>query len=211
MENSTIIGPQQVGDGCNAPLRGSSDRSLVSVQGHGSLVEPTLRSGSGFGGVYTASTGVAGVAPGTVLSTTPPFTIYNPPGSRKLIAILHSFLGYISGTLGAGSVVYAASITLQAAAPVGGTVLTPTNNFLGGRPGAAQVFQGATLPAVPTILRPAFIIGGTPTTPMIINDRIEGSLILAEGSALSLQEVGAAGAAPLVLFGMYWEELPPID
>lgn len=207
MEELAKVGPQSVADGANTELRSSNDKSLVVVEGHGSLVEPTRRSGNGLGGVYTASTGVAGVAPGTVLSTTPPFILYNPPGSKKIVAVLRTFLGYVSGTLGAGSVLYAVSTTLQAAAPTGGTTLNPINNLLGNRPGAAQAFQGATLAAVPTIFRPAFIIGGTPATPTRIDDQVDGAIMLLEGAALSLQEIGAAGTAPLVLFGITWEEL----
>jgi hypothetical protein len=159
--------------------------------------------------MYAACTPVAGVAPGTVLSTTPPLILWNPPTPSSFVqqtqlVVDESILAYISGTLGAGSIVY--GVVAQLTAPAGGTVLTPQAAVLGNaRAPVGQAFQGATLSAVPTLVKPAFVLEATPTK--VQKDAVEGALSVLPGQACILQGVAGAGASPLVLLAIQWSEV----
>lgn len=156
--------------------------------------------------MYAACTPVGGVAPGTVLSTTPPLILWNPPtpGSTLQLVVLEALLGFISGTLGAGSIVY--GVVTQLTQPAGGTVLTPQASVLGNaRAPVGQAFQGATLSGVPALVKPAFVLEAAPTK--VQKDAVEGALSVLPGQALIMQGVAGAGAAPLVLLALEWAEV----
>lgn len=163
------------------------------------------------GNVYGVSTAVAGVAPGTALSTTPPLAIHNPVGSGKDLVILMTSLGYVSGTIGAGTIVYANVPGGDAAVPASGTVLTAKNLNLGGAAGVASCHEGSTVDATPTIIRPAYILGAkaaaTALDPIISKDYVDGEIVVPPGETFVMEGVAAAGTSPLLLFGVIWEEV----
>jgi hypothetical protein len=160
---------------------------------------------------YTACTGAAGVAPGTALSTTPPLVVWNPTNSGVLAVLDKVALGYISGTLGAGSIV-AAFTPQQVTLPSGGTLLVPQNNFLSNAKPSCTAHQGSTLTAAPTILRPLWIMGAALATtafePRPTEIDLEGSIVISPGCAYAMQGIAAAGTTPLVLLSATWEEVP---
>lgn len=199
------VGPQVLADGARGPFRMSRDGSQINQDSHARYQEAVQR-----GNVFVASTAVAGVAPGTALSTTPPFILYNPPSSGVELVIWRARLGYVSGTLGAGTIVYASGV--QTSAPSGGTAITPKNAKIGsGRATAATANQGGTITA-PTILAPAFTLGAFLASTAAVNppliDEVAGEFSLAPGAVFCMQGVAAAGSSPLVLFGVTWEEVP---
>lgn len=193
-------------DGAVGTARASRTGSLVVANGHGAFTEPASR-----GTIMEACTGVAGVAPGTALSTTPPLALWNPPASGKNIAILKSYMGFISGTLGGGSIVYGV-VNAQTTVPTTGTELTPQCSLIGYPRGVGRAFQGSTLSATPTILRPAFVLGAfvntAATAPDPALDLVDGAIVLPPGTALCLQGIAAAGTSPLVLLSLIYEEIP---
>ena len=197
------VGPGYANDGSLVDPRMTKDLAVVAQDLHGRFYETTYR-----GNTFIASTGVAGVAPGTVLSTTPPFTLYNPLNSGVNLVIISASLGYISGTLGAGTIVYAVNNSTTQAAPTGGTTLVPINSFLGNASlPHGKAFQGATLAATPTILRDCAVLGAFAGAAALfppIRDIVDGTMIIVPGAALSLQGIAAAGTSPL----MTWEEAP---
>jgi hypothetical protein len=201
------VGPGYAGDGSLVDPRMTKDLALVTQDLHGRFYETTYR-----GNTYIASTGAAGVAPGTALSTTPPFTLYNPLNSGVNLSIISASLGYISGTLGGGTIVYAVNINTAQAAVSGGTSLVPINTFLGnGAVSKAKAFQGGTLAVAPTILRDCAILGAFAGAAALfppIRDIIDGTMIVTPGASISLQGVAAAGSTPLMTFAMTWEEIP---
>ena len=202
------VGPGYAGDGSLVDPRQTRDLAIVCQDLHGRFYETTYR-----GNCFIASTGVAGVAQGTALSTTPPFILYNPLNSGVNLAIISASLGFISGTLGAGTIVYAVNNNTAQAAPTGGTSLTPINTLVGNNTlPRGKAFQAATLAATPTILRDFAVIGAftTSTANMYvpIRDIVDGSILVAPGAAVSLQGVAGAGTTPLVTLAMTWEEIP---
>jgi hypothetical protein len=160
---------------------------------------------------FHASTAVAGVAPGTALSTTPPMVIWNPLNSGVNISINQVYVGYVSGTLGAGTLVHA--FVQQTTAPTGGTELVPVPGVLGSIKPKSRVFQGSTISAAPAIVRPSLIMGAALATTVAFPsapayDEVDGSIIIPPGTAWAYQMVGTAGTTPLVLIGVQYEELP---
>lgn len=198
--------PTATADGSDVPNRLGKFAEQIIAQAHGKYYEAASR-----GKLMTASTAVAGVAPGTALSTTPPMALWNPTNSGLLIALKQVFLGYVSGTLGAGSMLHA-QVSGQTAAPTGGTELTPVNNLLGTTRGTARAFQGSTVANTPTIVRASGIILGaslasTAALPAIAMDEVDGSIVIPPGGCWAFQGLAAAGSSPLVLIGAVYEEI----
>jgi hypothetical protein len=166
--------------------------------------------------LFAVANGTAGVAPGTALSTTPPIALWNPPqsaltgASKEVTAIITAArMAYISGTLGAGVVLFA--IVDQTTAPTGGTDLSSTIKATHGSPltPMCKAYQGSTLAGTPAQLFPAFTVASSPSGVGLLKDMLEGEIALAPGKALVLQEVGAAGTSPLVQFSLQWLEITP--
>ena len=201
------VGPQFLADGTIADPRLGKSGETITQDAHGRYFEMGYRNKS-----FLASTAVGGVAPGTALSTTPPFALWNPPNSGVIASINKAQFGYVSGTLGGGSIVWA-QYTAQVSAPTTGTVLTPVSAMTGSNTsGSIKAYQGSTVAGTPTIVRPSIIIGAflatTATISPPIFDEVAGELLIAPGSLLCLHGVAAAGTSPLILFSVYWEEVP---
>jgi len=193
-------------NGSKNPVRLDKSGALIIAQGHPAIAEASER-----GAVFAGSTAVAGVAPGTVLSTTPPMCLLNPLNSGKNLAIIATDIGYVSGTLGAGSIVYA-YVSPQSTIPAGGTELTPVNAKLSTVRGIGRIFQGSTLASTPLIVRPAYVLGAALATTVLgisqPKDLIDGAFIIPPATCFIMQGVAAAGTTPLVMMSITWEEIP---
>jgi hypothetical protein len=193
------------GDGSVNPLRLDKTGAITIVSAHPLYSEASLRSR-----IFMVSTAVGGVAPGTALSTTPPLALLNPLNSGVDLVILKTSVGYVSGTLGAGTLVYA-YYTPQASLPTTGAELIPVCTKIGQIKGAGRAFQGSTLVGTPLILRPAFNMGAflaTSAEPLHMStDLLEGEIIIPPATVFVMQGVTAAGSTPLVLLSIVWEEM----
>lgn len=198
-------GPQTASDGNYNILRQDKTGALVVTEAHGRYHEAASR-----GKLYIASIAVAGVAPGTALSTTPAFQIWNPVNSGIIISIKQIFVGYVSGTLGAGALVHAQNSS-QTAAPTGGTELTPLSANLNGSRGTGRVFTGSTVSATTTLIRPSMSLGAglasTALFPSITADFVEGGIVIPAGVLYAYQGIAAAGTSPLLMIGAVYEEI----
>lgn len=207
MEVQGKVGPIFGQDGTTQDPRLTKQAALVIGDAHGHFYEATYR-----GLLFTACIAAAGVAPGTALGTAPPLTLWNPPNSGKNLVVTKATAGYISGTLGAGTIVYAQCPQLTK--PSSGTAIVPVSNLIGSLVTAAgQAFTGSTVQATQTIVRPAFILGafaggaGEPAPGLV--DLPDGELIVLPGNALSLQGIAGAGTTPLTLLSLTWQEEAP--
>src|ERR1700675_1858043 len=90
-----VTGPRST-TGAIGELRGDATVALQVAEAHGRYQEMAIR------GLYHVVTPVAGVAPGTALSTTPPHILWNPPNSGVVGVLIRSQMSWISGTLGLG-------------------------------------------------------------------------------------------------------------
>jgi len=202
------VGPLFQSDGTTPAARGGKTGELVVGQCHGKYYEAATR-----GNCYQASVGSAGVAPGTAIGTTAAFTLYNPIGSNRRLVVNRASLGYISGTLGAGTLFYCASTNPTAAAPSSGTALTPVNCDVGLPNNSIAVPRaGGTLAASPTVLRPFASLDAELATSVVgfrnVVEDVDGEFVIEPGCALSVEGVCASGTSPLVTIGMTWEEVP---
>jgi len=141
------------------------------------------------------------------MGNTPPLALWNPTGSKHRIIVVDAELGFISGTIGAGTVVWAS--IAQPSAPTGGSDITAqivpaivgssaVANFL--TPAGIKAFQGSTIAGTPAIIKPAFVLEATPIKTQ--KDEVEGALSLLPGQLLCLQGIAAAGSSPLVLLSV---------
>lgn len=203
--------PGVQGGGAAAPLGLGRYNELLTGQLLPHFAEASLR-----GLIYTGCTASTGVAPGTTIGTTAPFTLANPSGSGKVLVVLRMRCAYVSGTLGTGTT-YLVANTNPAAAAVTGTAITVTKTRLSSA-SAAQgnvglAFTTATLPATPTLLKPVIsltpILATSVVAPyMLLNEVVDGSISIDPGCSLSFESVAAGGSTPLVIFGASWMELP---
>jgi len=199
-------GPANVPEGGSDVIRLTRCGGVLT-QGAG----PYYYEPSRLGRIFTASNAVAGVAPGTALSTTPPICIWNPLGSGINLSILKASLGYVSGTLGAGSIVFAYNPG-QTIAPTTGTELIPVNNLIGQARGTGRAFTGSTIGAAGLIIRPFCFLGAALATtvnfPASVTELVDGEFTVGPGMCFIMQGVTAAGSTPLVIFGISWQEIP---
>lgn len=162
------------------------------------------------GKVFTATTAVTGVAPGTAIGTTAAFTLQNVAGSQVNLVVLEAAMGYVSGTLGAGVVNYLYNGPGTTAAT--GTAIALQCADLSGRAAAAttKAYTTATIVS-PTLLKPfaslQASLASTAVAPWQIKDAVNGSIIVPPGANLSLHATAAAGTTPLVVFSMTFAEV----
>lgn len=199
------VGPAVAADGSDALVRLGRTGEMVA-NAHGRFFEAASR-----GSLFMASLAVAGVAPGTAFSTTPTIALWNPPGSGVLCAIQQVWVGYVSGTLGAGSLCHGVNPS-QVTAPTTGTELVPQAGLLGTMRSKTRAYTGSTVSVTPVILRPSLHLGAalasTATFPATAYDEVDGSIVIPPGSLWAYHGVAAAGSTPLVMVGVLFEEVP---
>lgn len=206
MNNDIMVGLRTCADGTIVTQRGGRTGEACVTFAHGYYSEPANRAV-----IMESCTAVGGVAPGTALSTTPPMALWNPPSSGYNLNIIKTSMGYVSGTLGAGSLLYA-QVNAQVTVPFTGTELVPVCTKLGYPRGVGRTFQGSTLSATPTVIRAAMSCGAFLATTAInqfaVSDVIDGAFSVPPGNVFVMQGLMAAGSTPLVIFGIVWEEIP---
>lgn len=205
-----VVGPVLGGDGTTPGTgrQGKTGESTVG-QAHGKYYEPSSR-----GVLFAASDQGGGVTCQTTITTTGLLSLYNPAGSVKRLAIKKISLGYVSGTLGAGSF-YHAFNAIGAAAPTGGTALTANSADIGNQSAVTAVGvprTGATVVAA-TVLYPfasSFVELATTANPLqLIIEDVDGAITIEPGCTYQLVSVlGAGGSSPKVSPGVLWEEIP---
>ena len=196
------VGPQVLGDGAPAAIRLARDGAAV--------LSPYYRELARRGMVFGAVTAASGVAPGTSIGTTGALDLYNPSGSPVDLEIIRVSVGYLSGTLGAGTIQYISHVRSEVAHT--GTPIVPINARGFGQGGYGRPLTTATVPAAGLAIRNLCSLGAslasTAGVPWIIVDRVEGEIVVSEGRGVSLQGTTASGSTPLVLFEVLWAEIP---
>lgn len=199
------VGNQTLSDNARATLRlGRGGDQIVNLGGQ--YYELAMR-----GQLFHAQTAVTGVAPGTAIGTTAAFALANPTGSNKDLVVIVAKLGYVSGTLGAGVVDWCGH-TDPAQAAITGTAITPVNGYLSGGSPQGRPFTTATVPASG---KPFRVFGNlqaslasTAVAPWLIEDKVDGAIVIPPGTAVSLQATAAGGSSPVVVYSVTWAELP---
>ncbi len=200
------VGPAAAADSTYNNLRLDKSGALGVTDAHGRYTEAVYR-----GNVFTAAN-QSGVATQAGLSaTTPVLTLFNPAGSGKLGVLLYAGVGFPIAFAAAANVFLAANVNPLAAA-VTGTAFTARNALLGGSAASVlQVFTAATLPAAPVAicLLGEALTGASTTVPYLLplGRWFDGSIIIGQGCAISIQTSAASGASG-ALCEYAWEEIP---
>ncbi len=202
-------GIQTVADGAAGTGRMDHQGALVVQEANPVLTEITYR-GQTFAAAIPPGTGQAH---GTAISTTAAFCLANPATSGKNLVLQEINAGYISGTLGAGILALLVHNTAPPiTAPSGGTAITPTNMLLGfGTVSVSNCRFNCTVPATGIMIRTLFNMSQIAATAALTVPAVyylHGGVIIAPGTAVSVQGVAAAGATPLIVVGAVWVEQP---
>ena len=204
-----VVGPAQYADGSPVNPRATRDGAQATQDAHGRYLEAVAR-----GNVYSASTPVAGVAPGTALGTTASFCLYNPLNSGVALSVLRTSWAFLSGTLGAGFIAYCTNgVTgAQAGTIPTGTAMVPKNAQIGnGSTPKGLPLSGATVVTTAGgLLRPVWsLLPWLATTaipvPMMVDD-VAGEFEVLPGNIFCMHAVAGAGTSPLGVWGCTWEE-----
>jgi hypothetical protein len=205
------VGPFLGADGTSGAPGGRFGKTGESIvaQAHGKYFEAAHR-----GNLYAAGIADGGAAPGTATGTTGFLILENPKGSGKRLAIKKVSVGYVSGTIGAGTLWHCLNNNPTAAAVSGGTAITPTNlDSNTGNSSVAKPNTGGTLPATPSKLWPLGSWGAEAAAtalsgPAPTSEDVDGAIVLEPGTQYSLQGEMAAGTTPKLTAGIVWEEIP---
>jgi hypothetical protein len=200
------VGPVSNADGSNNQNRTAKTGELVVSQAHGKYFEASHR-----GVLFAACEQGSGVAPGTALGTTAALVLYNPQGSGKRLSIKKVAVGYISGTLGAGTLYHCINNSATQTAPSSGTALTPVASDVGNTATpVGQARAGATV-GQPVAYRPFVTLSAelaSTASPMQdLYEDIDGEIVLEPGTSYQLQSVAAAGSTPKITAGVTWDEI----
>lgn len=156
--------------------------------------------------VFVAST-QAGVATSTALSTTQTgFTLTNPAGSGKNLVVLNIDVAPTTAPAAAATLVAAANVNPVAAAVTQTTPLTVRSAKLGiSDAGVGLAASAVTLPAAPVVVRAiGGPVGATTLNGEPVHDKVDGALVLTEGTALSVNSLTTAISA---VISMTWAEV----
>jgi len=204
-----IIGPRKSVDGVLATTRGDKFLDAAITMGRGGYyADPTLR-----GTVYQVSTAAAGYTTGAgtsgaLTAAGNAIGLWNPVGSGVNAIIMKTSLGYVSGILSYGTIVYGQYA--QTTTPGAGTAIVPTSNVLGNTAGQCKAYSGVTAAGVPTILRPAYIFGPYAGAAGFSNptyDYVHGEYVVPPGNMFIMSGLAAgAGSSPLCIFGIEYSE-----
>ena len=193
-------------DGQTAPFRQGRGGDMVSNM-FGKYGEVARR-----GRLFHGSTDVTGAAPGTAIGTAAAIALGNPIGSGVDLIVLRAICHYKSGTLGTGHIDWIAhgnNLILPT-----GTAIATQNGRIGGPQPIGRLLDGATVLTGGLLFRPfaylAPYLASTVTADLklIGLDEVDGAIIVAPGTSVSLQATAAAGSTPLVRYGVMWAEAP---
>lgn len=185
---------------------GKTLEQIVS-QAHGKYYEAASR-----GLLWSACEQGTGIAPGTALGTTAFFVLYNPVNSGFLVALKKVNVGYISGTLGAGTLYHCVKTDPAQTAPSGGTALSNVCALIGGGFSSVAIAKVNATVVQPVAYRPFIslnaMLATTATNPVDLWEDMDGEIVLLPGTSYQLQAIAAAGSTPKLTVGATWEEVP---
>jgi hypothetical protein len=204
------VGPFVAADGTKIDPRLGRYADVITSDLNGRYYEKASR-----GEVYVATTAIAGIAPGTVISASPALALLNPANSGKNIQILKMFVAYISGSIGP-TVMWWVQGQNPAALVAETTAATRASAFITGSIAAAgdvaKTYSGVSLTTVPVIIRPStvsfatYVGGAAPIPPQF--EEVAGEFVIPPGYFIGLEGVGAAGTTPLIAIGFTYALSP---
>ena len=206
-----LVGSNREGvtDGVHSILRKGKTGELITGDAHGEHYEACSRSN-----VFTGATATAGVAHGSLsIGTAGAAVIYNPIASGVNLSLIQASSWYVSGTLGAGLLLFVASSGIPAVTP-GGTACVARRALISGGAGTPKgtMFSLASGLVGLVTLRPycsllAFA-GAAIGSTIIIKDQLNGEFVVPPGYCFGIHGITAAGTTPIMGHSFTWEEIP---
>ncbi len=206
-----VPGIQTVADGASGNARMDHQGALVVQEAAPVLTEAVYR-GIAFSASVPPGTGV--VCTTAIAATGAMFTLANPATSGKNLVLYEINYGFVSGTMSSGVIFLLAHNTaMPIVAPANGTAITPQNQLLGfGTASVSNCRFNNTVPATGLVLRNLFNIGiQIPATAAFGATAVyplNGTILVAPGSAVSVQAASAAVTTGLCVVGAVWIEEP---
>lgn len=201
-----IVGPQQSHDSNAVMQRGDAYNQGMVGHAYGKYQEMALR-----GNLFMCSNAAGVTSQAGISATTPVLTLYNPAGSGIRAALIYAGATFSVAFATAGAIWLCANTNVAAAAVTGTNSTLMKNCLLGGAAPALTPLLAATLPAAPTgiDLLGVGLTGAITTIPFVqaVGKWYEGSIILAPGTAISIQTGVASGASGMFCTYM-WQEIP---
>lgn len=201
------VGRQLAGDGADVLPWAGRQADLVT-QPFGKYYQAAIQ-----GYVFNGVTVDAGFIPGTdAVSTGQGLSLYNPNGSGINIVILNARVAYVTGTMGAGELLWTAN-TNPASAATTGTAGHITNAKISGGTGTKASFLSAsTVPEAPTLIRvycslTALLATSLPGLYTLV-DEVDGAIIVPPGCRVGLAADAVGGASPVLAGSICWAEVP---
>ena len=192
-------------DGTVNPLRLDGTGALTIVAAHALYSEAVLR-----GNMFTVCSQAGVTSQAGLSATTPVLTLFNPLGSGINGILVYAGCVITVAAATCGAVWLAANTVTQSAAVTGTLSTTMRNCLLGGKAPTLTPLLAATLPAAPVgisilgTLQTGAVTVQIQTIPM--GRYFDGSVVIAPGTAVSIQTGVATGASGL--FCEYiWEEV----
>jgi len=205
LQNDIRVGLQTNAQNSGALVAARATRSGEAAvsDAHARYQEAVLQGSVYTGGNVAAQAVTLGVAAATGLILT------NPVASGKNLVVLEAQAWIAAAITAVANVAIFANTNPAAAAVAQTTPIAPKNALLGGPAGVGLLASSATLPAAPTLIRPLFgwhwVTAGTPAAQLGVKDEVAGALVLAPGTAISIQGVTVAHS---ILASLTWEEVP---
>lgn len=195
-----------LGEGTRTPFRLDRTGAIATANAHGKYAESTSR-----GSVFSVCNQVGVTSQAGLSATTPVLTLYNPIGSGVTLHLIYAGGIYTVAFATAGAIFLAANTNTAAAAVTGTATTAHRAGLFGGGSPKASPLLAATLPAAPVAvdILGAGLTGAITTIPGLptFGKFYDGSIILKENTAVSIQTGVASGASGL--FCTYtWEEVP---
>ena len=210
LDKHFIVGPV-LGADSTTPSTGRQGKTGEAITGfaHGKYYEPASR-----GVLFAACDQGAGVAVTATITTTCIFSLHNPLATQKRLAIKKVSVGYVSGTLGAGSLLHAIN-PVGTTLPTSGTLLASTCLDIGNQSGVVAVGVVRTASTVVAAVAVSVLgslfpeLATTANAMQVVTEDLDGMIVLEPGGIYQLVGVmGAAGTTPKVSVGIVWEEIP---
>lgn len=207
MSDIQIRGPLLGGIGTPVPFTAGHSGAQRTLDAHARFMDAVLR-----GYVHLAAN-QAGAALSNLSATCTGFALTNPAGSGKLLCVWE--IGIVQTSTAAATanagIQLAANVNPVASAVVHGTPLTLRNALLGQASSTVGLADSAcTLPAAPAAImnlwQPSVSATATTSIPPVVRIAIDGAIVLAPGTAISLSALSALSAA----CHMIWEDIPLI-
>lgn len=196
------VGKSNYSIGSNADLRGGRKGEVLSSPMNSKYSQMTL-DGECFIGSNALGTPVT-TQPG-LSATTPALTLYNPATSGVNLVLLKVNIG-ITTAPAANTVLALAYNAIDTVGPTSTTAANVVSSLIGSQTSPlGKCSRIATLTAAPTAFKYlGGILAAASTTGYDISENIDGEVIIAPGTAISIQSTTAVA----ILASFTWQEIP---